>query len=464
MIQFSVSTLVNQNMATPQILTISILLMIGLIILNAFFVASEYILVNMNLSRAKDLLEQGKIPKRSVFLLENKEKYIRSAQSGNALSLLGIGWISALSLSNTLKEFLKQFMPEDSALTVSMIAIFLIVAYLYLVLSKNIPQFISIKYTEKILSMIVLPLKLYTSLISPFLWVMKITNNFALKIIKTEFIPGETPALSEQELKRMIAKSEDEGLIDTEEEEMLFNVFEFQDLLAKEIMTPRPFVISLEINSNYQKVIDIAHETGYSRFPIYEERFDNVLGVVHVKDLTLSNNNGEDFILKDVMRKVLKIPETKSVFSLLRNMQHSKIQLAIIFDEFGVISGIITLEDILEELVGEIEDEYDKEADIGIKKLDELNYLVRGELNVGELKKELGIEVETNGVISAGGFLIEKFEHIPSNGEKIEYNNDEFEVMNVQNNRITLIKITLSEKIKYESEKIKEEEENNLED
>ena len=115
-----------------------------------------------------------------------------------------------------------------------------------------------------------------------------------------------------------------------------------------------------------------------------------------------------------------------------------------------MISGIISLEDILEELVGEIEDEYDKEADVGIKKLDDFNYLVRGELHVGELKKELGIEVETNGAISAGGFLIEKFDHIPTNGEVIEYDNDQFEVMNVQNNRISLIKITLDEKINEE--------------
>ncbi|MHA1910983.1 MAG: hemolysin family protein, partial [Candidatus Kariarchaeaceae archaeon] len=325
-----------------------------------------------------------------------------------------------------------------------------------MMLSKNIPQFISIKYSEKILTLIVIPLRLYTILISPFLWVMRITNNFALKVLKIKYIPGESPALTEEELKRMIAKSEDEGIIETEEEEMLYNVFELQDLLAKEIMTPRPFVISLEVNSSYQKVINIAHETGYSRFPIYEEKFDNILGVLHVKDLTLTNNNDE-FILKDIMRDVIKIPETKSVFSLLRSMQHSKIQLAIIFDEFGVISGIITLEDILEELVGEIEDEYDKESDLGIKKLNDFNYLVRGELNVGELKKELGIDVETNGAISAGGFLIEKFDHIPLKGEVIEYNDDQFEVVNVQNNRITLIKITL--------DKIKEDEgENNLAD
>ncbi len=432
-----------------------------LILLNAFFVAAEFAFVTVRRIRIEQLAKGGsRSAKRVLTILDRLDEYINSAQVGITLASIGLGWIAEPIMERLFEEIFHLFLPERVVLGISMATGYFLITYLHVVIGEVTPKSVALQFAERTALLLALPMIIFTKLISPLLWFFNGTNRLLLRSFRIEpRLASHIPALTEEELKRMVLISEQQGVIETGEQEMILRVFELGDQTARDIMQPRPFIVGLDIKTTYDEIVKTASETGYSRFPVYENELDNVLGVFHVKDLTSCGNEQETFKIKDYLRDILNVPESKTVYGLLQRMQQTKIQLAAVFDEFGVLSGILSLEDILEELVGPIEDEYDKEKEAPeIKMIEEGTYLVNGAIHIDDLNKELGTSIETNDVISAAGFVVEQLDRIPKVGAKFEFDRYQFEVVEIARNRISTLKVTkLDEKPQILSEQQPEE-------
>ncbi|MFX1513083.1 MAG: hemolysin family protein [Promethearchaeota archaeon] len=415
-----------------------------LILLNAFFVAAEFAFVTVRRTRMEELARTGsKSANRVIAILDHLDEYINSAQVGITLASIGLGWMAEPVMETLFEEVFHLFLPEEVVLGISVLTGYLFITYLHVVIGEVTPKSVSLQFAEKTALWLALPMIIFTKLISPLLWFFNATNRFLLRMLGIKpSLAGHVPALTEEELKRMVSISEQQGVIETGEQEMILRVFELGDQTARDVMSPRPFVVGLETNTPYEEIVKIAIETGYSRFPVYENELDNVLGVFHVKDLTAHGDKQDNFKIQDYLRDILNVPESKTVYGLLRRMQQTKIQLAAVFDEFGVLSGIVSLEDILEELVGPIEDEFDKECEEPeIKRIEEGTYLVDGAVHIDDLNKELGTDIETNDVISTAGFVVEQLDRIPKVGAKLIFNQFQFEVLEIVRNRISTLKV-----------------------
>ncbi|MHA2272770.1 MAG: hemolysin family protein [Candidatus Hodarchaeales archaeon] len=419
-------------------------LMIFLIVLNAFFVAAEFAFVTVRRTRMEELAAQGsRSAKQVLTILDHLDEYINSAQVGITLASIGLGWIAEPLMELVFEDIFHIFLPENVVLAVSVASGYLLITYLHVVIGEVTPKSIALQFSERASLSLALPMIMFTKLISPLLWVFNATNRLLLRLLRIDpRLGSHMPAMTEEELKKMVSISEQQGVIEASELEVILRVFKLGDQTARDIMTARPFMTGMEINTPYEEVVKIAKETGYSRYPVYENELDNILGVFHVKDLTCPDFDPASFKIKDHLRDNLNVPESKTVYSLLKRMQESRTQLAAVFDEFGVLSGIVTLEDILEELVGPIEDEYDQDREPEIKLVGENTYLVDGTVHIDDLNKELGIEIESDEVISAAGFVVEQLDRIPQVGAKLIFAQYQFEVLEIVKNRIHLLKVT----------------------
>lgn len=431
-------------MASLDELLFGFFLMVFLIVLNAFFVAAEFAFVTVRRTRIEELAAQGsRSAKQVLTILDHLDEYINSAQVGITLASIGLGWIAEPIMEHVFEDVFGFFLPKNVVLAVSVATGYFVITYLHVVIGEVTPKSIALQFAERASLSLALPMILFTKLISPLLWVFNATNRLLLRLLRIDPRLGtHMPAMTEEELKKMVSISERQGVIETSELEVILRVFKLGDQTARDIMTARPFMTGMEINTPYEEIVKIAKETGYSRYPVFEKELDNILGVFHVKDLTSPEFDPASFKIRDHLRDNLNVPESKTVYSLLKRMQESRTQLAAVFDEFGVLSGIVTLEDILEELVGPIEDEYDQDREPEIKLVGENTYLVDGLVHIDDLNKELGIEIESDEVISAAGFVVEQLDRIPQVGAKLIFAQHQFEVLEIVKNRINLLKVT----------------------
>jgi CBS domain containing-hemolysin-like protein len=419
-------------------------LMAFLIFLNAFFVSAEFAFVTVRRTRMEELAAKGSRSANQVLtILDHLDEYINSAQVGITLASIGLGWVAEPIMERVFEDLFGLFLPENAVLAISIATGYLFVTYLHVVIGEVTPKSVALQFAERAALFLALPMILFTKLISPLLWIFNATNRLLLRLLRiSPRLGSHMPALTEEELKKMVSISERQGVIETGELEMILRVFKLGDQTARDVMTPRPFMTALESSTPYNEVVKIAMETGYSRFPVFENELDNIIGVFHVKDLTSSECDPTDFKISDHLRDILNVPESKTVYSLLRRMQESRTQLAAVFDEFGVLSGLVSLEDIIEELVGPIEDEYDREKEPEIKLVGENTYIVDGAVHIDDLSEELGVEIEATEVISAAGFVVEQLDRIPKVGAKLTFDQFQFEVLEVERNRIRLLKVT----------------------
>ncbi|MCG3219354.1 MAG: HlyC/CorC family transporter [Candidatus Heimdallarchaeota archaeon] len=426
---------------------IGLLYLTILILINAFFVAAEFSFITVRKTRMKELANQGSgQAKRVIYIVDHIDEYINSAQLGITIASIALGWVAEPIMHMLLEDlFHILHVPEDLTFTLSVGIGFFFVTTLHVVLGESVPKYASIQLSEKVAMTCALPMIIITKALSPLLNIFNALNWMVLKALRIKRQHGHISALSESELRMMIDVSEEQGYIEKHEEELLYNVFEFADAAVKDVLTPRPFVVGLENTVTFNQILAIAEETGYSRFPIYEGKLDNVIGILHIKDLIRYALKPETFLLDQELREVIKSPENKLISKVLAEMKQTQTQLAVVFDEFGVVSGIITLEDIIEELVGEIDDEFDSRTPIGIKTEGD-SFLVNGRVHIDELCEVLDLDIKTMGAISAGGFVVELLSRIPDEGESTIYENHLIEVLKVESHRIIMMRITRQEK------------------
>lgn len=346
-------------------MTFDVILTLALVALNGFFVAAEFAIVKVRSSQIA--LEKGTLSQNAAKkIISNLDGYLAATQLGITLASLGLGWVGEDVVSRIVLNFMHSIGLELSEATAHSIAIpiaFITLTILHIVFGELAPKTIAIRYPTATTLKVSLPLRIFYFVFRPFIWFL---NGFANIILKTVGIKpmNETEIHSEEELKLIIAESEEGGAIEQSERELIQNVFDFDDRIVRQVMVPRLKISAISLHSPIPEVMNLLLREAYSRYPVYEDTLEEIVGIVHAKDILSLFMQNNDKGLKDIMRPVHFVPETKPIDSLLREFQKRKTQMAVVVSEFGGTIGLVTLEDILEELVGEIQDEHDHEQQI----------------------------------------------------------------------------------------------------
>ncbi len=372
-------------------MTVDIIITISLVLLNGFFVAAEFAIVKVRSSQIA--LEKGTLSKDAAkIIVNNLDGFLAATQLGITLASLGLGWVGEDVVSQIVLNTMNSMGLEMNEATAHKIALpiaFFVLTVMHIVFGELAPKSIAIRYPASTTLRVSIALRVFYFVFRPFIWLLNGFANLILKIFGIKPM-SEMEIHSEEELKLIIAESEEGGAIESSERELIQNVFDFDNRVARQVMVPRVKMSMIKADTSISDAMNIVLKEGYSRYPIYEQSKDEVIGVVHSKDIVsvyILNNNKS---LKDIMRAVHFIPETKPIDVLLRDFQRTKAQMAFVVSEFGGIIGLVTLEDILEELVGEIQDEHDHEQQIVVT-IDKHTFQIAAQSSLHDINKLLEV-------------------------------------------------------------------------
>ena len=421
----------------------SIIILIILILINAFFASAEIAFISLNDAKIDIQAKEGnKKAKKIQNMLKNPSKFLATIQIGVTLA----GFLSSAFASDTfadkLAPVLNTWLPSVSISTwksISIIIITIILSYFTLVFGELVPKRIAMKYYEKVSFASIGVIKTISVITAPFVKFLTFSTNIVSKLFG---VTGEEEDnVTEEEIRMMVDVGEEKGTIKEEEKEMINNVFEFNDKFVSEIMVPRNKVFALDIDMTIAEVIEkLSEDMRYSRIPVYDENMDNIKGIIYIKDLLISNKNKNSKI-KSLVKEAYFVSETKRVNELFQELRKDKKQIAIVLDEYGGTAGMVTMEDILEEIVGEIYDEYDKETD-KFKKIDNNTFLFDASIALYDVEKFLDIDIDEEDVDTLGGYLIKKLDRIPKDGEKpiVETEKVTYKIEKVKDRQIIKVK------------------------
>ncbi len=410
---------------------VEVLILLLLVVLNGFFVAAEFAMVKVRSSQVELMAREGsRSAKMAEHILDHLNTYLSATQLGITLASLALGWFGEETVTALIMPFFNHFEFGFTDVTIHKIALgisFLVVTFMHIVFGEIAPKALGIKMPEQIIVFVAPLLRVFYLVFKPFIFVLNASANILLRIIGID--PNELEeGHSAEELKLLIKQGAEEGTIQTSQQEMIENVFNFNELTAKQILVPRTKVIALEVSSPDEEVINLVIMEGYSRMPVYKDTLDDVVGIVHTKDLIPMVRDGKPIILRDILRPAYLIPETKTVSELLKDFQKKRMHMAVVLDEFGGTAGIVTMEDVIEELVGEIQDEYDDEVK-KIEKIDDKVYLVRGQARIQELNEVLNYPLpDVDDFDTLAGLMNFIFGKIPEQGEVKEFGGYEFTI------------------------------------
>ena len=442
---------------------IQVLLLVILIGLNAFFAASEIAFISLNDAKIDIQAKEGnKKAKKIKKMLENPSKFLATIQIGITLAGFLSSAFASEAFASELAPILNNLIPVLSVSTwntISIIIITIILSYFTLIFGELVPKRIAMKYCEKVAFASIGVISAISILTSPFVKFLTFSTNIISKIFGVSDAEEET--VTEEEIRMMVDVGKEKGTINKEESEMINNVFEFNDKTVSEIMIPRTEIYAVDMNLSISKVIeDITEDKNfrYSRIPVYDETIDEIKGIVYIKDILLSTKN-KNVKIKNLVKEAYYVPETKQLDELFDELRKNRKQIAIVVDEYGGTAGIVTMEDILEEIVGEIYDEYDL-VQKNYEKIDENTYLLNGALSVSEVEKILGIDIPEGDYDTLSGFLIEELGRIPSETEKPEIETEKvtYKIEKIKDMRIIKVKACKNQTVDVEESEDKEEE------
>ena len=415
-----------------------LIILIILLILSAFFSSAETALTTVNRMRIRGLADEGNKRAKTVLkITDNSSKMLSSILIGNNIVNL-----SAASLTTTLAYKLGG----------SMVAIASALLTILIILFGEItPKTLATLHAEK-MSLIYAPvIHLFMKIMTPVIFIINGLSNGILFLLRID-PNARTDQMTESELRTIVDVSHEDGVIESDEKEMIYNVFDLGDARAKDVMVPRVHVTFADVNSTYKELIEIFREDKFTRLPIFEDTTDNVIGTINMKDLLLYDNTRE-FNIRDILREAYFTYEYKSISELLVEMRQASFNIAIVLDEYGETAGLITLEDILEEIVGEIHDEYDENEEDFVQEIGEREYIIEGSTNLDDLNDRLDLDLTSEEYDSLGGFIIERLDRLPEAGDSIITDNGiRLIVEKLDKNRIESVHVYLPEPDSSESE------------
>ena len=411
---------------------IQLVIVIILLSASAFFSSAETALMTSNKLKMRNLADNGN--KRAAKVLkvtENTDKMLSAILIGNNIVNLTA---SSISTTLTLKIFGSKLVGIATG----------ILTFLILVFGEITPKNVASKNAEKMALSYIGVISFLVTLLTPVIFIVNTVAKFVISIFNKN--GDDNNAVTEEELRAMVEYSHEEGVIENEEKKMIVNVVDFGDTVAGDIMVPRVDMVMVDEKSSYEEILQVFREERYTRIPVYEETPDNVIGILNVKDFLLIEDK-ENFIMKELLREPLYTYEYKKTSALMMDMRKTGANIVIVLDEYGITAGLITLEDMLEEIVGEIRDEFDADEDEGITKVSDLEYLIDGSTNLDDINDRIGLSLSSEEYESIGGLIMEKLGRLPVEGEIINFDNIVLTVKKMDHARIEKVCLKLKQPV-----------------
>jgi magnesium and cobalt exporter, CNNM family len=411
-----------------------------LILLNAFFVAAEYGLVTARRTRIIELQHQGNRRARDVLrITANPPYFIAAMQLAVTLTSLGIGALGEQALSNAFDDFL--------ATVLAVVLAYLILTFLHVVLGELVPKGVALGHKEATALAVARPVRAFFVVFRPFIWFLERATALVLRGLGLEPPGAENEPLSEAELRMVVSQSTRGGEIEVQEQEMLYKVFDFADKEASDVMVPRPEVVALSIDLPPDQALEAVMDSPYTRYPVYRDSLDNVVGILHVRDLFsgLRERGMHDVKIEEIVRPVHIVPETKDLAALLSEFRRTNQHMAIVVDEYGEMEGIVTLEDLLEEIVGEIEDEFDL-PDESVEQVDDDTIKIDGTFPIDDFNERFHTDLPVEDYHTVAGFVFGLLGRQPEIGDDISHDGMRFDVLEVEGSRIIKLAVTFEQR------------------
>lgn len=427
----------------PLPLLYSAVLIVVLALLNGFFVAAKFAMAKVRDSRLDSLAQEGNIFARfAQKITGNLNAYLTACQLGISLTSLGLGWFGATVIAGLLNPALKDWLQFNDVIihTISFLIAFSLITALHMTMGNLFPKTYATRHSESVTLWSSAPIILFYKLMFPLIWLLGGISNWMLKRAGIEPTFEHESAHTDEEIRTLMKESHKSGLIDNTELTLFDNIFEFTETNAREIMIPRTEMGCLYANLTFEENMDIALDEMRTRYPVCDPDKDNIIGFVHIKDLMKASKGLTDIRL--LARPITKVPESMPISHLLKLMQKKKVQIALLLDEYGGTSGIVTLEDILEEIVGEIQDEFDPDERPSIEMKDETTYSIDGRLLINELNDYFGLEIGTENYDTVGGWIYSQVEIPPKKGQTVLYG-DDYEFMIEETDDLRIARITV---------------------
>lgn len=433
---------------------VRLLLALFLVLLNGFFVAAEFSIVKVRYSQIQIKAAEGdSMAKQAEHIIKHLDEYLSATQLGITLASLALGWVGESAMHHVIDNLFHSLsinFSESTVTTISVVISFLIITVMHIVFGELIPKSIAIRKAESTTMATAVPLRVFYTVFKPFIWLMNLMSNGVLRLMKIH-PASEQEIHSTEELQLLVKQSADSGEIEEENYEIIKNAFDFTDHSAKQIMVPRQNITSIDFADDLNEIINKIMESGYSRIPVYENSIDNIIGVFYTKEIIREFVKRKGILshedLRELMRESFFVVGSKKISDLLKIFQQKKQHLAIVIDEFGGTEGIITLEDILEELVGEIQDEEDDEEKL-VDKVGENIFWVKATQPLDEINESLPKKLtvsEESEYNTLAGFILHALEDIPEENQEFDLENYHFKILKMNNKSVEMVELTYNE-------------------
>ena len=414
-----------------------------LVLLNGFFVMAEFALVGARRSKLAAMAEAGdRGARRAQRALADLDRYISGTQLGITLASLALGWIGEPALAVVVDRLLAQFgidVPPGMAHTAAgTITAFAIITFLHIVLGELAPKSVALVMPERISGLVALPLMAFSKVMSPFIWVLNGAANWLLRLAGIRPMSEAHHAHSPEEIRLLVMQARAVGTLNETDSAMLAGIFDFAAKRVHDVMRPRTEIVALHVDSDEAEIAGIVRRERYSRYPVYDESLDDIVGVFLSKDLWL-REPGRPFVLREHLRDPLLIPASRSAERVLDDLRRTRAQMAVVLDEFGGTAGILTMEDLIEEVIGDIADEYDM-ASRDVVEVDGVLEL-SGSLSLVDVRSDHRLPIPEGEWTTLGGYVFARLGHVPKLGERASYPGGELEVMAMDKRRVAAVRV-----------------------
>ncbi len=428
-------------------IVINFIIVLLLVFLNGFFVAAEFSMVKVRKSRIETLVLEGNASaKYTKKVVNDLNSYLSACQLGITLASLGLGWIGEPAISDIIAPLLSHFnIPEMTIRSISFALGFSIITGFHIVLGELVPKSMAIISAEKMAMLTAMPLITFYKITYPIIWLFNQSTNLILKVFGIKQGEEHESAHTDEEIKLLVEESYKHGLIDKTELTLVDNIFDFSEKSVREIMIPRTDMICFLKDDPLEKILEIAMNEELTRYPVCINNKDNIIGFVHIKDLYKQKIQGNENNIDKIIRDIIFIPESMHISVLFKKLQKEKSQMAVVIYEYGGTAGLLTIEDILEEIVGEIQDEFDDECE-EIQKLDDGGYSIDGKAPIEDVNELLNIKIESEDVDSIGGWVYSRLGGYPQINQKVQYNKYEFIITECSRQRISRLTLKIINK------------------
>jgi putative hemolysin len=419
--------------------------------INALLAMARSALVNVRKARLRQLIEEGVGSARTAErLAEDATRLLATTQLGMMLTSFFAGGVVAVISAPPLADALQPWLGEASY-PVAFVLVLFLAAIVMLIFAELVPETIAVQYSERLALWLARPLAIVSVVVMPLVHLMVWLSNVISRLFGAQ-PRGEMPFVTEEEIKTLVDAGEEEGVIQEEEKDMIFSIFELEDTLAREVMVPRIDVVALDVRTPMLEALDTIMAAGHSRIPVYEETIDNVQGLLYAKDLLPYLREGRsDVPLSNILRQAYFIPETKKASDLLPDLQQRRVHMAVVVDEYGGVAGLVTIEDLLEEIVGEIQDEYDTEEPF-VEFISDDEYVFDARVDLDDLNRLMDVSLPTDDSDTLGGFIYTVLGKVPAIGDQVTFQDMGFTVESVAGRRIKKVRVERHPPSKAEEE------------